>query len=210
MARCLDISCFPEIWHGVLADNRTQTLTTCVLNESRTEVLVEWKEWDPNIITRDEFVTRVSDGVEILNSPPSFCTIPSLPVDSSKTLAVIVGALSGLESHTTRPLSNPSWGFEHFETCLHDPKESLGPYGSPRLGIDSGLFIALLKRFLWCKTVVGCTKVYGPRMFFFSQVRNRSWILLCWGGTIQDQRREDRRLSQLYLGTKMWSFISIL
>ncbi|KAE9374005.1 hypothetical protein N431DRAFT_502980 [Stipitochalara longipes BDJ] len=71
LTRSLDISCFPEIWSGSLPEKRTRTLTTYSANGSDVEVLIEWKEWTPSLITRDEVVTRVSDIVAILSSPPS-------------------------------------------------------------------------------------------------------------------------------------------
>lgn len=70
MRRNLDISCFPEIWNIHLPDKRSRTLTICALNGLEVEVLVEWKEWNPNFITRDEVIARVSDIVAILSSPP--------------------------------------------------------------------------------------------------------------------------------------------
>jgi len=72
MKRSLDIACFPEIWQANLPDKRTRTLTPGLLDRSSVETLVEWKEWDSNLITRDEVVARVSDVVAILNSPPEF------------------------------------------------------------------------------------------------------------------------------------------
>jgi hypothetical protein len=71
LARLLDVSCFQEILHTTLPDQRTRTSTTCCINGKEIEVLVEWKEWDEDLISRDEVIPRVSDIVAILKSPPS-------------------------------------------------------------------------------------------------------------------------------------------
>ncbi len=72
MARNLDISCFIEVLSAGLPDKRTRTLSTMLLNGAIQEVLIEWREWDGEIITREEVMTRVSDVVAILNFPPTF------------------------------------------------------------------------------------------------------------------------------------------
>jgi len=71
LSRRIDLSCFQEILNVKLPDQRTRTPTTYLLDGNEMEVLIEWKEWDENIISRDEVIARVSDIVAILKSPPS-------------------------------------------------------------------------------------------------------------------------------------------
>jgi hypothetical protein len=71
LSRRIDLSCFQEMRNAKLPDQRTRTPSTYLLDGKEMEVLIEWKEWDENIISRDEVIARVSDIVAILKSPPS-------------------------------------------------------------------------------------------------------------------------------------------
>ncbi|KAH7128861.1 hypothetical protein EDB81DRAFT_764017 [Dactylonectria macrodidyma] len=87
-ARMLDIAQFPALASaGIeLPDNRTRTTTDYVNPSGKKEsVVVEWKECENSghgqtRLTEDQLISRVSDVVAILNSPPTCLThvLPSV------------------------------------------------------------------------------------------------------------------------------------
>jgi hypothetical protein len=92
ISRRIDLSCFQEILNAKLPDQRTRTSTTYLFGGNEMEVLVKWKEWDENIISRDDVIARVSDIVAILKSPPS----------SLSKILTSVGFLEGSRSNSRR------------------------------------------------------------------------------------------------------------
>jgi hypothetical protein len=72
-ARKLDFdSCFPELAREELPVQPLRTVVKCVQGGTVQQVLVEWKGYNPKEISRNEVISRVSDVVSMLNSPPSF------------------------------------------------------------------------------------------------------------------------------------------
>jgi hypothetical protein len=68
--RRLDILEFPELIQADLPSRRTRQMTA--FKRDACTVLVEWKEYDPAHLQRNEIIARVSDTTAILNFPPSF------------------------------------------------------------------------------------------------------------------------------------------